>query len=374
MKRNTRKYLVAGGGVLVVAAMVIGALALPTQVRVARVQHHTFETYVQSDASVRAETGTVSAAVAGRVTQVYIKKGTQVALGTTLVALDDTEANLKHQQAQLAYEMERKSQQAQKEQAIRQARQATLLSAQAGSMDLEQFNSAVGTTLLSQYLSDEQIAQQLLGEERLKVAALTLQAAADLLELYTYRAPTPGRVTEVYVSAGQVVAAGTPLMKIAKGDTTYLQAELSDSQAAGLVEGMRVEIYSGIVDEVPQYGTVTAIETTTGETVLGSTSKTTVRIQPDQEGDFDRYGAKWNISILTQRKEALAVPLSAVFQQGNSLYVYETINGRTQAVPVETGSIDGEYVEIRSTLTHDAAVVIHPETVKAGARVVATYE
>lgn len=362
--------MLTGGVCTAIAAIIIAWAAAPTKVEMARVDTHAFETYVQSSASVKAETSTVSAAVSGIIDHVYARKGYQVALGGTLVDMNDTEAQMQYQQAQLAYEMEEKSLLVQKEQAIRQARQAALLSAQAGSMDLAEFNAAVGTTLLSQYLNEEDISQQLLGEERLEAARLSLEAAQAALDLYVYKAAVAGRVTEVYVSAGQVVSAGTPLMKIARGNTTYLEAELSDNQAVCLVEGMQVEINSGVVDETPQYGTITSIENVTGETALGSTSKTTIKIQPEEESAFDRYGAKWNISILTQRKEARAVPLSAVFQQGNGLYVYEVINGRAQAVSVETGSIDGDYVEILSDLAHDARIITRPDTIKQGARVV----
>ena len=65
-------------------------------------------------------------------------------------------------------------------------------------------------------------------------------------------------------------------------------------------------------------------------------------------------------TALESLENCLTIPVAALVEQGNKTMVYTLFDEKSQTLtgltPVETGLSDGEYVQILSGLTEDAAV------------------
>ena len=63
--------------------------------------------------------------------------------------------------------------------------------------------------------------------------------------------------------------------------------------------------------------------------------------------------------VIEEVRDAIAVPITALFTQGSTQYVYKAQGGRYPRVPVETGSRSETYVQITSGLSAGDKVLMH---------------
>jgi multidrug efflux pump subunit AcrA (membrane-fusion protein) len=59
-------------------------------------------------------------------------------------------------------------------------------------------------------------------------------------------------------------------------------------------------------------------------------------------------------SVLIERPDVRALPVSAVTQIGNQTYCYLAVDGKTVRTPVQTGVSDGSWVEVTGKLARSA--------------------
>ena len=114
-------------------------------------------------------------------------------------------------------------------------------------------------------------------------------------------------------------------------------------------EALKGQSFTARITELSQFG----------EAGDGS-SKFSVKLElPWAEGMLSGMNAKVSIP-LESRDDCLTIPVAALVEQGNKTMVYTLFDEKSQTLagltPVETGLSDGEYVQILSGLTEDAAV------------------
>ncbi|MDD3243817.1 MAG: efflux RND transporter periplasmic adaptor subunit [Eubacteriales bacterium] len=371
MKRMTatEKKILAAGTAVVLCGGVGAYLLRPLQVDAVTAGEREFSTYLQCEASLKTDSVTISSAVAGKVVRVYASAGGQTTQGTLLIELDNSEAVRAYEQAKITMEMERKSQEAQRESAVAQARRIMLLAAQTSGTELYEFNEQLGTTLLESYVEAQNASEQLLSAERLQLAQLNLDAASDALNLYRYTASLNGQIGDVYVTPGQVIAAGTPLVKINCPDYVYWEAVVTENQSEDIAKGMTAALTGKAANAATETGEIVSVDTTTSQGVWGQATQTKVKIQPVQQIDVENQTKKWDMCVLTRQGRGVAVPLQSVFQKEDRLYVYAVRNGRAEAAQVQTGRISGGYVEIEKGVDAGECIVLYPEKIAEGRRV-----
>ncbi len=266
-----------------------------------------------------------------RVTSLDVDVGEQVAKGQVLLTLDHRTLDSELQQAD-----------------------AALAEAEAG-VALARTNVTRSEPLVKdRYVSaaqlDELRATRTQAEARRNTARASRDAARLRRDFAELRAPAAGIISKRLVQTGQVVSAGTELLRLIRDGRLEWRAELPEADlariapgatvllpsAAGNVEG-RIRAVSPGVDTETRTGTIYADLPAPGALKAGSYV----------EG-----------RIVTGAGSALMVPAAAVVQRDGNAYVF-TVDAKKVAhrVRVRTGVTADGRVEIVEGLKPDTAIV-----------------
>lgn len=293
----------------------------PIPIEVTAAERGTIAAYLSASANLVAENHVkVLAESEGRVAEIRVEEGQQVAKGQVLVALqrDDAEIALDKAKARAA--------------------NAELAWQRAQAMH--------GQSLLSKQDLDR------LSMER-TVAQQELAEAEWVLSKRFVRAPFAGRVTERMVGPGQRVKPGDELFAVADFHLLVARIYLPEKDVRGLSEGQRVTIASeggdlGFAGSIRQISPV--VDTATG------TVKVTV--EATRPPAAVRPGGFVTIEIERERRAGVVVlPRDAVLRELKSAHVFVATDGVAKKVPVELGLEEGDRVEVRSGLAGGERVV-----------------
>ena len=264
-----------------------------------------------------------------RVTQLLVDVGQQVQKGELLLALDHrsldsdlAQANANVQQAQAGAELARSK--------------------------YTRGQSLVEGHYISASNLDELRAARAQAEAQLGTARAVRDTAALRRSYAELRAPDAGLISKRLVQPGQVVAAGSELLRLIRQNRLEWRADLPEAQLAQVRVGQDV-----ILDGSGVHGRVRAV--TPGVDSSSRTGTAYVDLpQPKQV----QPGAYVQGRILIGRGAGLVVPISAVLRRDGHAYVFVVRDGKhATRVRVEPGSSDGGQVEIRSGLKAGEQVV-----------------
>jgi multidrug efflux pump subunit AcrA (membrane-fusion protein) len=205
-------------------------------------------------------------------------------------------------------------------------------------------------------------------DARVPVAIAEEHRLAALVDYLTITAPYDGVVLARNVSAGDFVqpASGdpsqgafslgvspnqsTPLYLLNRIDPVLFVIGVPEADAAYVATGSsaRVRVPAMANHEFPARVTRTSW-------ALNPTSRTLMaQVElPNPEGRFlpgmYAYG-----SVLIERTDVRALPVSSVTQIGNQTYCYLALEGKAARTPVQTGVTDGTWVEVAGKLVQSA--------------------
>lgn len=189
-------------------------------------------------------------------------------------------------------------------------------------------------------------------------------------------APVSGQVLRVLQESATVVAAGTPLLEIGDPHDLEIEAEYLSADAVRIAPGQRV-----IVDRWgggrPLNGEVVRVEPFgfTKVSALGIEEQrvTVVIALTDPPRDWARLGHGFEVEVrvvLWESDDALKLPLTALFRDGDGWAVFAVEDGRAVLTPVGVGHRTDLEAEITSGLAPGAEVVRYPsDAIEAGSRV-----
>jgi len=181
----------------------------------------------------------------------------------------------------------------------------------------------------------------------------TLRQLKNALDNYTIKAPVSGTILERTAKASDLATAASSLATLSSGDTIIVKVDIDEKYISKVSVGQSTAItlpsdeigavYSGVVKEISDSGTVT-----NGVTYY------TVKISLDrQDGLMD--GMNVDISILVNsKKDCLLVPKSYLIN-GNQLEVLE--NGKAVTKDVVVGITDSKNAEIVSGLAETDNII-----------------
>src|SRR5690606_10601294 len=263
----------------------------------------------------------VSPEIAGRVSRLPFAEGDVVEAGAALVEPDPTilQAEVEKAEATLAL-------------ATANRQRAMTLASQ-------------GTGTLR--ARDESIADYREAEANLTLAKARLAKA-------TLTAPFSGVVGIRSVSVGAYVNPGDRIVELADIDPIKVDFRVPELVLSSLRPGQSIRV---TVDALPG-------ESFEGEVYVidpfvdanGRAVRLRARIpNPDRKLTPGLF-ARVNI-VVGRRENAILVPESAIFAEGQSRYVYRVVNGRAVRTEITLGQRRPGQVEIRDGLTADAVVV-----------------
>jgi HlyD family secretion protein len=364
--RRVRIFWIVAGAVI---ALAIGLSLLPKAIEADLVRADRGDVRVEITDEGRTrmhDVYIVSAPVTGRVLRVDVEPGDSVAAGAVLARMSSTAAGfLDTRTAEQAH-------------AAVRAAEAQLRSSQA-ELALAQREQTRNQNLLK----DKVISQSIADETRTRLDAA--QAAFDAAKAEVARArgalvnadktnaalipvvsPSSGAILRVPQESESVVIAGTPIVEV--GDPRHIEVivEFLSQDAVRMQPGASAQIVNWGGPALPAF--VDRIEPIahTKISALGvEEQRTNVILQftPDASGypraqDF-RVDAQVSIDAA---KNAVRVPLGALFRHGDRWAVYKNVNGHAVLTDVEAAQSDSRYRAITSGIEAGDEVIVFPSS------------
>lgn len=192
-------------------------------------------------------------------------------------------------------------------------------------------------------------------------------------------APESGRVLKIVQEDEAVVQAGAPLVQIGDPRDLEIVADFLSTEAVQIRSGAAVTIdgwggptLRGRVMRVDPAGFAKVSALGIEEQRVG-----TVIDLVDPPESWERLGHDFRVIVhvaIWESKDALTIPASALFRQGDDWAVFAVKDGRARATVVRTGQRNSKLVEVLSGLSPGDRVVLHPSDRVAGGTAVAERE
>ncbi len=188
---------------------------------------------------------------------------------------------------------------------------------------------------------------------RIKVETEKLQyeKALEQIEDTQILSPIDGTLVRVNTRVGRFADKAeddTPLFEIVNLDTLEMKVQISEYSIGKVSVGQEVEISADILNGEKLRGEIVSISPT-GEEKDGSSTErvvpTTIRITDTNTKLIAGITARAKI-ILDTAENVLTVPVSAVLQIGDTLYIQTVRNGEIHQIPVTIGIEDDINMEV----------------------------
>lgn len=189
-------------------------------------------------------------------------------------------------------------------------------------MNYERSAKLAAQQLISESSLDELRASRINAEAQTSTARAARDAAKLRRDFADLRAPADGLISKRLVQPGQVVSAGTELLRLIRDGRLEWRAELPENQLADVAVGNTVELpYAGQVVS----GRIRAV--TPG--VDGQTRTGTIYADLPAPGPL-KQGIYVDGRIVTGDGPVLTIPTAAIVQRDGHNYVF-TVNDKQQA-------------------------------------------
>jgi HlyD family secretion protein len=321
----------------------------------------------------------ISAPVTGRVLRVEVEPGDHVEAGEAVARMSNTAAGfldarstLQAQAAVRAAEAQERSATAQFVLAEREHRRNLGLVA----------DKVISASAADESQTRVDAARAALDAARAEVArARSALTQADRVgeDLIAVTTPSPGRVLRVPQESEAVIAAGTPILEV--GDPNHIEviAEFLSQDAVRMKVGAAavIENWGGPA----LAATVERIEPVarTEISALGvEEQRTNVILQFDSppEGPLQAHDYRVDARVvIDEAKNALRVPLGALFRRGEQWALYKVVEGRATLTEVSVAQSDDRYRAVTSGVAEGDTIIVFPgNAVKDGVKVKAREE
>jgi RND family efflux transporter MFP subunit len=274
--------------------------------------------------------------VAGKISERLVQQGQRVARGQALARID-------------AVDLELQKQQAQAELAAAEVNLASSLAQDKRTQDLRAAGWATQATL------DTQLARTADARGRLDRAKRALDLAANQLAYATLTADSDGIVTATLAEPGQVVAAGTPVVRLARSG----EREAVVAVPEALIE--RVRTGSATVSLWSHAGKTyqaSLREFAASADVATRTFQARFTIQDADDGVVIGMTATVTVGEPASARVA-RLPISALYSdgRGTSVFVVDAASGSLTLKPVTVAGYDGREVLISEGVADGDKVV-----------------
>jgi len=191
---------------------------------------------------------------------------------------------------------------------------------------------------------------------RIEVAGADRERMQAMVDYGKIRAPFDGVVVRRNVHRGRLIAAAErePLLVVARMDPVRVQLDVPEKDAVFVARGARAAVSAPALGGVELSGTVSRTAW-----ALDPRSRT-LRVEvdvPNAERKL-RPGMYARAALaLEERKDALALPVTAVVETGGAAACFAVIDGKAVRKSITLGLRDGASVEVTSGLSGEENVV-----------------
>jgi HlyD family secretion protein len=382
--RLGRRAFVWGGLALATAMLLVYTLRpTPVPVEMAVVGRGPLRVTIDEEGRTRVrDRYVVVAPVAGRVARITLDEGAAVTRGMAVAQLsaapldprtrEEAAARLRGaEDAERAATAGVSQARAALAQAARnRVRAESLFAKNLLSLEQREVTALAETTAVRQVEAADFRAQAAAHDVEVARAALTAGAG----ELVRLLSPVRGRVLRVPEKSERVVPAGTTLVELGDPSRLEIVVDLLSEDAVKVKPGDRVLI-DGWGGDRPLEAHVRMVEPS-GFTKVSALGVEEQRVNvvadldttPPQLGDGYRVEAR----VVQWEGDALKVPASALYQEGDQWHVFVVENGRARARAVRVGHRNPDEAEVLDGLSVGERVIRQPtDNISDGARVAA---
>lgn len=316
------------------AAVSVAAASHPAQpVRVSRIAFSPSERVATYTGTVRPRHEVAMGfRLSGKIVSRSVEVGDRVTAGQELARLDDTDAAL---QAELA--------QAEDEAARVDHRRAKA--------EVERSRQLFSEGHVAQAALDRAVSAEAEAAARVERAARSLALARNALGYTRLVAGADGLVTATPGEAGQVVAAGTPVVAVAQGGTVDVVFALPETDRDLLVAGRAQATLWG---EEGRPHPLILRDIAPDVDPAGRT----YRVRMALEAPYAAFGRTVTVTVAADADAPVAsVPLAAVLDDGTGPGVWRVRGDRVERVAVEVAAVTGEVAAIRGALAEGDVIV-----------------
>jgi len=207
------------------------------------------------------------------------------------------------------------------------------------------------------------------------VSPLQTQDSSETCDCIPIRAPVSGRILQITDRSERVVREGDVLMQIGDPKDLEIVADYLSMDAVKIEAGQRVTIDNWGGDK-PLEGRVRLVEPFgfLKISALGiEEQRVNVIIDFVGKDGWEKLGHGYQVEtrvVLWDSPDVLAVPLTALFRDGERWALFVDDDGRAQLRHVEVGQKNGVLAEIREGVAAGETVVLHPsDRVSDGTRI-----
>lgn len=277
----------------------------------------------------------ISAEVAGRVEQVLVEVGDEVASGEVLARIDaeDYQLNLDQVRADIA-----------RLEALRQQQQRLV----------ERYRKLVADKFFSESALDEAEAQLRGTQQQLLAARAQLGQAQRNVGRTEVRSPAAGRIDARLISSGDYVGIGTPLFQLSTSEMLQVVFPFPESLSGRLERGQPVRMR---VPSAPQAEPVEAPITQLRPAIGVEGRAVEVIVDIENPGGW-RPGASVDGEVVLEVRRSVVVPPVAIVRRPSGVVAYEIVDGVAQERVVRLGVQRADFVEVLEGLEAGATVAV----------------
>lgn len=277
----------------------------------------------------------IAAEVAGRVEQVLVQVGDEVAADEVLARIDaeDYRLNLDQVRADIA-----------RLEALRQQQQRLV----------ERYRKLVADKFFSESALDEAETQLRATQQQLRAAQAQLRQAERNVGRTDVRSPAAGRIDARLISSGDYVGVGTPLFQLSTSDMLQVVFPFPESLSGRLDRGQIVRM---VVPSAPQAAPVEAPITELRPAIGVQSRAVEVIVEVENPGGW-RPGASVDGEVVLEVRRSVVVPPLAVVRRPSGVVVYELVDGVAQERVVRLGVQRADFIEVLEGLEAGATVAV----------------
>lgn len=380
-------------GLLLVGLLVYAFLPKPLAVESAAVTKGALVVTVDGDGRTRIKDRfVVSAPVAGQIDRISLRPGDRIKLGAAITVVTPIEPPLLDARSRAQAEAQRRLARAAEEQASARVRTAEAAAEHAKTElgRMQALDKVGGVTRAA--VEDAELAARTSAAELdsakfgVGIARSQVEVAAAAVSRVTgksgdttnvqVKSPVDGAVLRVLTESAGVVAAGAPLVEIGDPSALEIVMDVLSADAVAIKAGAEswIEHWGG--DK--RLGARVRLVEPSGFTKVSALGVEEQRVNvvadfSDDPAERAALGDGYRVHarvVVWQKADAVRVPLSALFRDGDRWTVFVLAADRAQKRAVEIGHRGEREAEVLSGLEENERVVVHPgDRLTDGARV-----
>jgi HlyD family secretion protein len=316
----------------------------------------------------------ISAPVTGRVLRVEVEPGDEVAAGAIVARMSraaagflDTRSDLQARATVSAAEAQLRSADADLGLAEREHRRNTEL---------------VAANLVSKAAMDEsearldaaRAARDAARAEVARAKSALLDPARMASGVVNVTSPSTGRVLRVPQESEAVIATGTPIVEVGDPEHVEIVAEFLSQDAVKMKRGAEAQIENWGGPPLPAVVDRVEPVARTKISALGVEEQRTNVILQFKGGPGDGLQAhdfRVDVRVVVREaKNAVRVPLGALFRQGSGWALYKIVDGKAALTEVQVAEADPHFRAITSGVNEGDPVIVFPSiSISDGTRV-----